>query len=229
MDRLEAAGDQELRTALSYALSRARPITADDLAGEHGIHRNVARSRLERLVDAGLLVSGYERRTGRAGPGAGRPAKTYSVAPHVSPIEFPRRRYEKLVSLVVDALPRQARVPRLRALGTAFADDLLQSVRLLRAKTLSTGAERVCEAMRELGFHATLVEVDGDVAVIETATCPLRPLVRENAELAEIDRGMWAGVTARAVHGADAASISCDTDACHGEGPCRVRLRVLLD
>jgi DNA-binding transcriptional ArsR family regulator len=83
---------RELRAALSYVLAQARPVTADELAGSQGTHRNVARSRLERLADAGLVTRGYERRTGRSGPGAGRPAKTYAVAPQSCSIEFPQRR-----------------------------------------------------------------------------------------------------------------------------------------
>ena len=72
MDTLEAAGDPELRAALLFARGQERPVTADDLAAAHDVHRNVARSRLERLVEAGLLAPGYERRSGRTGPGAGQ-------------------------------------------------------------------------------------------------------------------------------------------------------------
>ena len=86
MDWLEAVGDRELRTTYTDVLAQARPVTADDVAASQATHRNVARSRLERLADAGLLIRGYERRSGRAGPGAGRPAKTYSVAPRLRSI-----------------------------------------------------------------------------------------------------------------------------------------------
>src|SRR5436190_19883720 len=159
MDWLEAVGDRELRSALAFVLAHPRPVTADELAASDGTHRNVARSRLERLADAGLLTRGSERRSGRAGPGAGRPAKTYAVAPHVRSLEFPERRYEKLVGLLVDALPAKARRQRLRELGIAFADELLRAARVRPAKTLAGGAERVCAAIRELGFHAAVAEV----------------------------------------------------------------------
>jgi predicted ArsR family transcriptional regulator len=224
MDWLEAVGDRELRAALSYVLAQARPVTADELANAQRSHRNVARSRLERLADAGLLSRGYERRTGRAGPGAGRPAKTYSVVPQLHAIEFPQRRYEKLLPFVVDSLPRKARRERLRAVGAAFADELLRWVRLRPAKRLAGGAERLCAAVRQLGFHAAVVEVDSGIAVIETATCPLRPLVREHAHIAEIDRGMWIGLAARALDGVEPASIECETHSCLAEGSCRVTL-----
>jgi predicted ArsR family transcriptional regulator len=223
VNRLESVGDRELRAALSYALAQARPVTADELADAQGNHRNVARSRLERLADAGLLVRGYERRTGRTGPGAGRPAKTYAIAPQLHAIEFPQRRYERLLGLVVDSLPRESRRTRLRALGTAFAGELLP-VRLRPAKTLATGAERVCAAVRQLGFHAAVAEVGDGVAVVETATCPLRPLVRERPDFADVDRGMWIGLAARALEGVEPARIECNTHSCQAEGSCRVTL-----
>src|SRR6266496_4359814 len=109
MDLLEAVGDRQLRAAFSFVLAQTRPVTADELAASQATHRNVARSRLARLADAGLVTHGYERRTGRAGPGAGRPAKTYAVAPQLRSIEFPERHYEKLLALVVDALPTRSR------------------------------------------------------------------------------------------------------------------------
>ena len=226
MDRLEAVGDRGLRAALRYVLGQARPVTADELAGAQDIHRNVARSRLERLADAGLLARAYERRTGRTGPGAGRPAKTYAATPHLRAIEFPGRRYEKLIGLLVDSLPARSRRARLRALGIDFADGLLRNVRIRRVRTLAAGADRMCAALREVGFHATVAEVGDGRAVIETATCPLRPLVRERVDAAELDRGMWIGIAARALDGVETGRIDCDTTSCHGDGACRVTLTV---
>src|SRR5262245_20355969 len=120
MDALEAVGDPTLRAALRFVRSRRSPVSADELAAAESVHRNVARSRLERLEGAGLLVSGFERRSGRTGPGAGRPAKVYSPAPEITQIEFPERNYVQLVGLLVDALPTRGRKRRLRELGAAL-------------------------------------------------------------------------------------------------------------
>ena len=124
------------------------------------------------MRDAREPADRYERRTGRAGPGAGRPAKTYAVTPLLRVIEFPDRSYDKLVGLIVDSLPTRSRRERLRALGITFADELLRTVRIRPAKTLDAGAERICAAVRERGFHAAVAAVGDGVAVVETATCP---------------------------------------------------------
>lgn len=223
MDRLEAVGDPELRETLRFTRAQKRPVTADELAAAQGVHRNVARARLERLAGAGLLAPGYERRTGRSGPGAGRPAKTYAVVPELEPIEFPARRYETLLGLLVDELPPD----RLRDVGVAFGEELARSARLRPAKTFRTGFERMCEAVRRLGFQASVAEVGSEGAVIATPTCPLRPLVRERPEAAAIDRGMWAGLAAHALEGIDVDRVECETRDCFADhASCRVVISV---
>jgi predicted ArsR family transcriptional regulator len=223
--RLDAIGDRELRETLLFARAQALPVTADDVAAAHGIHRNVARGRLERLAEAGLLLLSFERRTGRAGPGAGRPAKTYRVAPELSAIEFPERRYEQLIGLLADSLPRRARRDRLRAAGVAFGLELAREARLRPAKTFRTGLGQLCAALGRLGYQASVAEVAGGRAVITTPTCPLRPLVRVQPGLAELDRGMWTALVARTLENTGLEQIACDTPDClRDDAECRVLL-----
>jgi predicted ArsR family transcriptional regulator len=227
MHRLDAIGDRELRETLLFARAQGFPLTADDVAAAKGVHRNVARGRLERLAEAGLLLPTFERRSGRRGPGAGRPAKTYRVAPELSAIEFPQRRYEQLIGLLVDALPARARRERLRDAGAAFGSELAREARLRPTKTFPTALGRVCDALGRLGYQAAVAEVTDERAVITTATCPLRPLIRARPRLAELDRGMWSGLLARALAGLGVGQIACDTPSCQrDDADCRVLLTV---
>ncbi len=223
MRRLDAIGDSELRETLLFARAQALPVTADEVAAAHQIHRNVARSRLERLAEAGLLIPSFERRTGRTGPGAGRPAKTYRVAPELSAIEFPERRYDQLVGLLSGVLPGRTRISRLREVGTAFGRVLAREAQVRPAKTFPTGLRHVCAGLGGLGYQASVAEVTGDRAVITTATCPLRPLVRTHPDLRELDRRMWATLVGQALEGADAGEIECETHRClDDQAECRV-------
>jgi predicted ArsR family transcriptional regulator len=227
MDELDAVGDPDVRAAYLFARRSERPVTAGELAASAGIHRNVARSRLERLAAAGLLDVGYERRTGRTGPGSGRPAKTYAVAPELRAIQFPERHYEELLGLIVDALPQRGRAPRLRDTGAAYADELADDVGLEAKPTLRAGIDAVCAAMRRLGYQVSLEEVDEERAVIATPTCPLRPLVRRRPEAADLDRGMWAGLAARATSGVEVHDVRCETRDCLDDhASCRVVLEL---
>ena len=229
MDYLAAVGDPELREALLYARGQARPVTADELASAKSIHRNVARSRLERLVTAGLLAPAYERRTGKTGPGAGRPAKTYSVVPQLESIEFPENHFESLAAMLVDALAADSGRPRLREIGIAFGRELGRTAGLRPVKKLEVGFERLCEGVRSLGYQASVERVDRDGAVIATPTCPLRPLVRARPEAVEIDRGMWAGLAGCALSGVDVRRVRCETRDCFDDhASCKVRLELNL-
>jgi predicted ArsR family transcriptional regulator len=223
MDALEAVGDPELREALRFVRSRRRSVSADELADDQAVHRNVARARLERLAEAGLLISHFERRTGRTGPGAGRPAKVYSPAPETTAIEFPERNYAELVGLLVDTLPQRGRKRRLRELGIELARPLARRARLMPTSDLRRGADRVCDALGRLGFQASVEEIRDDTVVISTPTCPLRPLVVARPELAEVDRGMWCGLLEAAVEGVHATEVCCETRDCLDDhASCRV-------
>jgi len=223
MDALEAVGDPGLREALRFVRSRPRAVTSDELAAAQSLHRNVARARLERLSNAGLLVTGFERRSGRSGPGAGRPAKVYSPAPETTGIEFPERDYAELVGLLVDTLPARGRKQRLRELGIQLARPLAKRARLTPVRDLRRGVERVCEALGGLGFQASVEEIHNDTVVIATPTCPLRPLVVSRPELAEVDRGMWCGLFEAAVDGVHAAEVVCETRDCLDDhASCRI-------
>jgi predicted ArsR family transcriptional regulator len=225
MDELEAVGDPELRSALLFARGRPRPVTADELAAAQSIHRNAARTRLERLVEAGLLSPGFERRTGRTGPGAGRPAKTYAVEPSLGPIEFPARRLEALLALLVDAVPADSRPEKLREVGEAFGRRLATAGRLGRPGTPARALEAVCRALARLGYQAAVERVDEQGASITTPTCPVRPLVRAHADAAEIDRGMWAAMIRHALGGKSSVRVECETAGCAKSGPCRISAR----
>jgi predicted ArsR family transcriptional regulator len=225
MRRLDSIGDRELRETLLFARAQPQPVTADEVAAAQRIHRNVARGRLERLAEAGLLIASFERRTGRTGPGAGRPAKTYRVAPELTAIEFPERRYEQLIGLVVDVLPNRARRDRLHEVGIAFGRELARKAQLRSAKRFQTALARVCTALGGLGYQASVAEVIGERAVITTATCPLRPLVRANPRLATLDRGMWAALVARGLEGIGIDQVDCDTRNCQrNDADCHVLL-----
>ena len=227
MERLDAIGESELREALLYVRASSEPVTADDAAEVLGVHRSVARSRLERLLGAGLLETSFARRSGRTGPGAGRPAKLYSPAPEPQALEFPARRLPELVARLLDRVPADGREQALRSAGEDFGRDLARAARLRPSARMSYGLERVCAAVRSLGFHAVLDRVEGDTAVINTPTCPLRPLVTERPEAALIDRGMWVGLVEKGLKGVRADSVECETHSClDGRQSCAVIIRL---
>jgi predicted ArsR family transcriptional regulator len=227
MDGLQAIGDPELRRALLAVRSVPGPVSVDQLADVLGVHRNVARARLDRLVEAGLLDVRFERPAGRGGPGAGRPARVYSVTPELTALEFPLRRYGALVDGLIEALPARGRSKRLREAGVAFGRELAVSAALEPAASLPEAAADVCAALGELGFHAAVEAATDQEAWIRTATCPVRPLVQSGRTTIPLDHGMWAGLVAAALDGVEALDVECQGQGClDPDAACRVRIRV---
>lgn len=217
LDRLAAAGDPQLRRVLLYARGRRDPFAAHDVAVVLGVHRNVARNRLDRLAAAGFLTVTLERLGGQRGPGAGRPAKVYRVAPELEGVEFPDRRLAELIGLLVGRIPARGRARALREAGEEFGRSLGARSSLKASGDVRTGLERICDALGSLGFQASVQSAEEDKAILESATCPLRPLVVTRPDAAQIDQGMWAGLVERGIRGVSAEGVTCETPRCLSE------------
>ena len=230
VDALSGIAQPELREIVLFARAQAHAVSADDVAVRFRIHRTVARARLERLAAAGLLTVSFERRSGRSGPGAGRPTKLYSVPPETSAIEFPQRHYDRLLGHLVDAIPEEERRIALTRAGVSFGADLAETAGLTRTKGIRSAAERACAALGKLGFQASVAESTEDSVTIATPTCPLRPLVVANPEAAIVDRGMWMGLLDAYLPRSRPCSVSCETRGClDSHESCRVLLRFETD
>jgi hypothetical protein len=150
-----------------------------------------------------------------------------AVAERPAELELASHHFRALVAQLLDALPEDGRDEALRQAGLRFGRQLAGHTRLRTEVDVAAALDAVCAAVRSLGFHAEVRGVDGDTAVIETPTCPLRPLVSERVEAALLDRGMWAGLLEKGLAGAEAEEIHCETAACLESGePCLVTLRL---
>lgn len=148
-----------LRRALyRHVAERGVPVSRDDAARAVGISRPLAAYHLDKLIDDGLLEARYHRRSGRRGPGAGRPAKHYVRADRQIELSLPARDYAVLAELLagaVEADPSGAAQTALnRAAGTLGAEvgaeaathitadgDPAQTVAALRQALASRGYE----------------------------------------------------------------------------------------
>ena len=106
-DTLAAIGllDEPVRRALyDWVVAQARPVGREEAARALRITRPLATFHLDRLAGGGLLDTGYKRLSGRAGPGAGRPARVYWRADREFSVTLPDRRYERAAQLFASAL-----------------------------------------------------------------------------------------------------------------------------
>ena len=82
------------------------PVGRDEVAEALGVGRTLAAFHLDKLVDAGLLEVSYARRTGRTGPGAGRPAKLYRASTTEHALSVPPRDYRTAAELLAESVER---------------------------------------------------------------------------------------------------------------------------
>ena len=161
LDRLGALHDPVRRAAYRAVVeSLTQPVGRDDVAAALGIGRTLAAFHLDKLVDVGLLTVTRARRSGRSGPGAGRPAKLYQRAADEHAVSLPPRDYETAAELLAAALDRSG------------ADAALYDV-ARRAGARQAGAD-VIAALRERGYEPV---PDGDR--VRLGNCPFHHLAQQ--------------------------------------------------
>jgi predicted ArsR family transcriptional regulator len=99
-----ALAEPTRRRLYDHVARQAHPVSRDDAAAALDLPRATAAFHLDRLVTDGLLDVHYERRTGRTGPGAGRPAKLYRRASGEVAASLPPRTYETAAHLLAEAV-----------------------------------------------------------------------------------------------------------------------------
>ena len=100
-----ALGNPLSRQAYQLAV-QWRWVSKDTVAEVLEVARSVAAFHLDKLVDAGLLTTRFERISGRTGPGAGRPAKLYGRSDREIEVSLPPRRYDLAGLLLASAVAR---------------------------------------------------------------------------------------------------------------------------
>lgn len=182
--RLALLGEPVRRRVYEHAAA-AGPVDRETVAAAAGIGRSLAAFHLDRLVEAGLLQASFRRRTGRSGPGAGRPAKFYARPPHDAiAVSLPPRRYELAAGLFAAGLERTAD-GRMAALEVAREAGLAAGRAATRA---SRAARRGGRAPSRLALVRLLDErafeprtrADGG---IDLGNCPFRDLATHHRDL----------------------------------------------
>jgi predicted ArsR family transcriptional regulator len=165
LSALSSLGDATRRRVYDHVAAQPGPVGRDETAAATGIGRTLAAYHLDRLAGEGLLDVSHERRSGRSGPGAGRPAKLYrrvAAAEHV--VSVPPRGYDRAALLLAEAVEE------------AGADLELQAAarRLGAALGREEPATDVVEALARQGY-----EPYREGAEVRLRNCPFHRLARE--------------------------------------------------
>jgi predicted ArsR family transcriptional regulator len=170
-----ALAEPTRRRLYDHVVRSPAPLSRDDVAGATGVPRPTTAFHLDRLVADGLLDVHYERRSGRTGPGAGRPAKLYRRAECSVSVTLPERRYDLAGELLADALVEAERSGERPA-------GVLDRRAFRRGQELAAGAgagrDAVLGVLEEHGYEPRAHD-DG----IALVNCPFHTLARQHTEL----------------------------------------------
>lgn len=172
-------------SALDHDVSRAAYrlvldegwVSRDRAAEVLGVARSVAAFHLDKLLEAGLLQTRYERTSGRTGPGAGRPAKLYGRSETEFEVSLPPRRYDLAGALLARG------VERARADGTDVADAVGAAATEAgeEAGRARPGRSTVARVTSLLDEHGYAPHRRGREVVL--LNCPFHKLAQEHREL----------------------------------------------
>ncbi|MFC4062164.1 helix-turn-helix transcriptional regulator [Planomonospora corallina] len=96
--------DPVRRAVYEYVVAQGRQVGRNEAAEAVGVQRTLAAFHLDKLVEAGLLETGFKRLGDRTGPGSGRPAKVYSRAPGEWQVSVPPRDYRTLALVLAEVV-----------------------------------------------------------------------------------------------------------------------------
>ncbi|HEU4946366.1 MAG TPA: helix-turn-helix domain-containing protein [Kribbella sp.] len=180
-DRISAVAalDEPTRRRLyDHVARQPGPVGRDEAASAMDLPRTTAAFHLDRLVDEGLLDVVYERRSGRTGPGAGRPAKLYRRSACEVTVSLPERRYDLAGQLLATALEESARSDEP---PQAVLDQCAYRFGRNLAEAREAGREAAEDVLRILEDQGYEPRVEPGAVTLEN--CPFHALAQEHTDL----------------------------------------------
>jgi predicted ArsR family transcriptional regulator len=190
-----ALAEPTRRRLYEHVVGQGAPVSRDEAAAATDVPRATVAFHLDKLVDEGLLDVVFERRTGRSGPGAGRPSKLYRRAECDVSVSLPERRYDlagELLAAAVEEADRTGSRP-----GEALdrrAGEVGERLGRAARGGAADAAAALGAVLEEHGFEP---RADGETVVV--VNCPFHALAVRHPELIcgmnlSLLRGVLSGV-----------------------------------
>ena len=223
---LASLAEPTRRALYLYVRAQESAVSRDEAAAGVGVPRHKAKFHLDKLVDDGLLEVEFARRTGRQGPGAGRPAKLYRRAARELAVTLPERRYELagqlMASAITEAQADGLPVTETLAHAARKQGSALAGAALRRAGDSPSDAALLAAARQVLddeGYETRLGGTGADPSGLTLANCPFHALaVAHTAVVCGMNLAIMEGLLDR-LGGLDLTAVLDPAD-----GRCCVRL-----
>ncbi|HSK07751.1 MAG TPA: helix-turn-helix domain-containing protein [Acidimicrobiia bacterium] len=192
-----ALTDSTRRELYEFVVTSARAVGRDEAADAVGIPRQTAAYHLDRLAEEGLVEVEFLRRSGRTGPGAGRPAKLYKRSERDHEISLPPRRYALAARILLEAVSS----------NRVALSDLAEVANRVGRELASEGLGR---ALQVTGYEP--VEEEGE---IRFRNCPFHALKEQDQEtVCHMNLGLVEGMLEAAPDGRHAHLEPSDSYCC---------------
>lgn len=165
LDVAKALGE-ETRFAIFKRIADAQdPLTVKDLVAQLGMHHSAIRIHLNKLEEAGLIVSRKKHKKGVVG----RPQLAFLPSPHALSITLPPRNYEFLARLTMDMLAANGATEDLEQFGYGWGRAYVRE----RGRCvdgplpLLDAVDVLHDELIKMGSSARIVPVDGGCDMID--------------------------------------------------------------
>jgi len=182
---LASLAEPTRRALYRYVRDQGTAVSRDEAAAGVGVPRHQAKFHLDKLVDDGLLEVEFARRTGRQGPGAGRPAKLYRRGSRELAVTLPERRYELAGQLLARAIAdaQGTGQPVAEALDRAARDRGRELAGLALAEAGDNPPHAALLAAARAALDQEGYQTRSDPAGLTLANCPFHALATEHTAL----------------------------------------------
>lgn len=219
----DAFGDPTRRSVYLFVRDHAGEygVTTAAVAGEVGVHPNVARHHLDKLAAGGYLAV----HTGKVpGGGAGRPSKRY-LAVEGAVTDFPVRSDDLVLSLLGRALANLS-VGEAETMaedvgaeyGRAMAARLQGEALDHGHRSMRSAMQAVADALTAHGFAAHAESRDDQLRIINDH-CPFGDVALEHPVICAVDRGMVRGML-RALYAGELGDVTTESSLPAGDTFC---------
>lgn len=170
LSAVTALSDPTRRRVYVVVASSPEPMSRDQIAKALELPRSTAAFHLERLATEDLLETTHVRRSGKTGPGAGRPTKLYRRSNRQLNLTIPPRDYELAARLLAEAVEAAGKT------GRPAEDELVDVSRRAGVELGSQdgGSGTITDTLVRNGFEP---RVDGRDVVL--GNCPFQSLATE--------------------------------------------------
>ncbi|HWL48810.1 MAG TPA: helix-turn-helix domain-containing protein [Acidimicrobiia bacterium] len=177
LDAVGSLTDPTRRRLYVFVTRSSDPVGRDEAADALDIPRQTAAYHLDRLAEEGLVDVEFHRRSGRTGPGAGRPAKLYKRTDRDHEVSLPPRRYGLAARILLEAV----------SLGAVKRKDLAEAARRIGAEL---GEEGLDQALRQTGYDPVIEEGE-----IRFRNCPFHVLkAQDQRTVCNLNLGLVEGM-----------------------------------